>query len=350
MNFIEIPIKIESKIKTKINSKIPKNIIQVYKHNFIHPHIYNNIITMLHTNPDYNYYFITYEICEELIKIHFDENTLNAYNKIKVGASKADFIRYITLYIYGGIYLDLDASIEIDLNKFIITNADYIFFYRFVDEVKIVQWLIMTKPKNFIIKKIIDEMVNRINMNNETNIFLATGPNLFTDVIYNLIFNTNIYDYLSHSTIVERKKFCLDVLSKPIFNGLFYDMCDYTEEFKFRMPGYNTSMLYVDEERFTRNSNIFIQPPKPNVDYNDFINEEMNNEDMNNEENFEKNRNKKLITLYTKTKQLIHSNFKLEQLLCNSERVSIREIHNILTEISCNTIFINELIYDCIKH
>ena len=341
MNFIEIPSKIESKIKTKINSKIPKNIIQVYKYNRIHPHIYDNIMKMLYKNSDYNYYFITYDICEELIKKHFDENTLTAYNKIKVGAAKADFIRYITLYIYGGIYLDLDASIEIELNRFIITNADHIFFYRFVDEVKIVQWLIMTKPKNFIIKKIIDEMVNRININNETNIFLATGPDLFTDVIYNLIFNTNIYDYFSHSTILERKKFCLDVLSKPLFNGLFYDMCEYTEQFKFRMNGYNTSMLYVDEERFTRYSNIFIEPPKPNFEYND------NN---NNEENFEKTRNKKLITLYTKTKQLIHSNFKLEQLLVNNERFSTTEIQSIFNELFSNAIMINELTYDCIQH
>jgi hypothetical protein len=342
MNFIEIPTKIESKIKTKINSKIPKNIIQVYKHNRVHPHIYHSIMKMLDINPSYTYYFITYDICEELIKEHFDENTLVAYNKIKVGAAKADFIRYIMLYIYGGIYLDLDASIEIDLNKFIITNTDFIFFYRFVDEVKIVQWLIMTKPKNFIIKAIIDEMVKRINIHNETNIFLATGPDLFTDVIYNLIHHTNMYDYFNHSTIFERKKFCLDVLSKPVLNGLFYDMCEYTEQFKFRMTGYTTSMLYVDEERFTRDSNIFIEPPKPIDEYTDITN--------NNEEDFEKNRNKYLISLYIKTKQLIHSNFKLEQLLCNNERISTTEIKNIFTELFDDTICINELIYECIKH
>jgi len=107
------------------------------------------------------------------------------------------------------------------------------------------------------------------------------------------------------------------------------------------MTGYTTSMLYVDEERFTRDSNIFIEPPKPIDECNDIAN--------NNDGDFEKNRNKNLISLYTKTKQLIHTNFKLEQ-LCNNERISTIEIKNIFTELFDDTICINELIYECIKH
>uniref|UniRef100_A0A6C0HBN9 Glycosyltransferase n=1 Tax=viral metagenome TaxID=1070528 RepID=A0A6C0HBN9_9ZZZZ len=356
MNFIEIPNKIESKVKAKIHSKIPKNIIQVYKYNRIHPHIYNSIMKMLDKNPDYNYYFITYDICEELIKQHFDENTLIAYNKIKVGAAKADFIRYITLYIYGGIYLDLDASIEIELSKFILSNIDYIFFYRFVEDVKIVQWLIMTKPKNFIMKQIIDEMVRRINMNNETNIFLATGPTLFTDVIYNLIFNTNVYDYLKHSTLLERKTFCLDVLSRVHFDGIFYDMCEYTEQFKFRMPGYTTSMLYVDEERFNRNSNIFIANPKM---FHDSTTQLISSNEPDN--CFVQNQNEIMISLYKNSKRLIYDNITLAKIVntTNNDFSNIDGNHNqdtnieiskILSEMMNNSITINEIIYNFIKH
>ena len=39
----------------------------------------------------------------------------------------------------------------------------------------------------------INEMVERIN-NNERNIFLATGPTLFTDVIYNILNGSNVYN------------------------------------------------------------------------------------------------------------------------------------------------------------
>ena len=252
--------------------------------------------------------------------------------------------------------MDLDASIEIELSKFILSNIDYIFFYRFVEDVKIVQWLIMTKPKNFIMKQIIDEMVRRINMNNETNIFLATGPTLFTDVIYNLIFNTNVYDYLKHSTLLERKTFCLDVLSRVHFDGIFYDMCEYTEQFKFRMPGYTTSMLYVDEERFNRNSNIFIANPKM---FHDSTTQLISSNEPDN--CFVQNQNEIMISLYKNSKRLIYDNITLAKIVntTNNDFSNIDGNHNqdtnieiskILSEMMNNSITINEIIYNFIKH
>lgn len=258
--FIEIPLTINKTIFKPNYSKIPRNIIQIYKTNKIHTHIYKNVMKMIEKNKEYDYLFITYEIAHTLIKTHFDERTMEAYERIQIGAAKADFIRYVVLYLYGGIYLDLDASIEIEIDRFIPNDADFIFFYKFVDESKISQWIFFTKPENYIIKKIINEMVNRIH-NNETNIFIGTGPTLFMDVIYNLINNTNIYNILKKTTPNERKKFLSHISNKNTLNGLFYDMCDYENIFKFRMDGYKTSMLYFEEERFNADSNIF-EPTK----------------------------------------------------------------------------------------
>lgn len=258
--FVEIPLKIDKSVFKPSYSKIPRRIIQIYKTNKIHTHIYKNVMKMIEKNPEYDYLFITYEIARELIKKHFDEKTMAAYEKIQIGAAKADFIRYVVLYLYGGIYLDLDASIEIEIDRFIPNDTDFIFFYRFVDETKMTQWIFFTKPENHIIKKIINEMVDRIH-NNETNIFIATGPTLFTDVIYNLINNTNIYNIIEKTTIDERKHFLSNISNKMTLNGLFYDMCEYENILKFRMDGYETSMLYFEEERFKPDSNIF-EPTK----------------------------------------------------------------------------------------
>ena len=258
--FIEIPLKINKTAFKPNYSKIPRNIIQIYKTNKIHTHIYKNVMKMIEKNPEYDYLFITYEIASELIKQNFDDRTLAAYERIQIGAAKADFIRYVVLYLYGGIYLDLDASIEIEIDRFIPNDADFIFFYRFVDETKLTQWIFFTKPENHIIKKIINEMVHRIH-NNETNIFIATGPTLFTDVIYNLINKTNIYNTIEKTTMNERKHFLTNISNKMILDGFFYDMCEYENILKFRMDGYKTSMLYFEEERFEPDSNIF-EPTK----------------------------------------------------------------------------------------
>ena len=187
---IDIPLYIESTVKNN-NLKIEKNIIQTYKNNNINTFIYNNIKHILLLNNDYNYIFITDEIAIDLIKNNFDENTLSAFKKLNIGAAKGDFIRYIAIYVYGGVYLDLDASIETKLENFIPKDATFLFFY---DKNKnIQQWCFMSSSKNIIVKKIIEEMVKRIH-NNEENIFLATGPTLVTDVIYNYINNSNIYN------------------------------------------------------------------------------------------------------------------------------------------------------------
>jgi len=124
----EIPVFIERKIENNTESKIPRNVIQTYKHNKIHDFIYENIEKILEINNDYNYYLITDEIGIDLIKQHFDQRTLHAYNRLNLGAAKGDFLRYVAMYVYGGIYLDLDSSINTHLSSFIDPTIAHLFF------------------------------------------------------------------------------------------------------------------------------------------------------------------------------------------------------------------------------
>jgi len=242
---IEIPLYIESSFKNN-NSKIEKNIIQTYKNNNINKFIYNNIKRMLSLNNDYNYIFITDEIAIDLIKNNFDEDTLSAFKKLNIGAAKGDFIRYIGMYVYGGVYLDLDASIETKLDNFIPKDVDFLFFY---DKNKnIQQWCFMSISKNFIVKKIIEEMVRRIN-NNEENIFLATGPTLVTDVIYNLVNNSNVYNVTKNVSKTDRE--AVFKSNNHYMNGLLVD--EYNKyiksKFLFTMKNYNSSMMYNENNQ-----------------------------------------------------------------------------------------------------
>lgn len=267
-NNLTIPKFIERKEPSE-HSIIPKRILQMFRTTSIHPFIHNNIMKMLEKNKQYEYHFMTHEDGEELIKKHFDENVLSAFKKVKLGAAIGDFIRYVTLYIHGGIYLDLDAGIEINLDIFFkngcelyknsLEKKEFIFFYDDQIDYKMNQWLIMTKPQNKIIKHLINEMVKRIH-NGEKDIFIATGPSLFTDVVYNLIHKTDIYDVLNKTNNNERLIFLdsLNIYNNEFTkNGLFLSRIKLDDLFQFRIDGFDTTMLYQEERRYCQNDSIY---------------------------------------------------------------------------------------------
>ena len=257
--FLEIPKFIKSNQRNYNNKLIPNNIIQTFKTNIIHTSIYNNIIKILDINKNYDYFFYTDDDAIKLIKENFDQRTIDAFEMIKIGAAKGDFIRYICLYLFGGVYLDLDAGINIDLDNFIPRDKEFIFFYAGYKEhdqqYSIIQWIIIIKPYHDIMKKVIEEMVNRIH-NNESKIYLATGPKLFTDVIYNLINETEIYNVDEKFSKRHKKEFIIDKGKQKYEKGSFINIteCDF---FKFNFSGYNNNMLYYDDSKYTWASNIY---------------------------------------------------------------------------------------------
>ena len=221
---------------------IPQNIIQTFRNNDINPFIYYNINNLLEKNPCYNYIFINDNTGLELIKNNFNEDVLAAYMKLNIGAAKADFIRYIALYLYGGLYLDLDAKIDIDLLSFIPKDKDFVFFYD--EDMNLLQWCFMIKPRHIIMGKIIEEMINRI-QHGENNIFLATGPTVFSDTIFNFMHNTKIYD----TNINVSKEYREQVFktNRVFMNGMILNELDYKDVLFDKMPGYNNEMLYDSE-------------------------------------------------------------------------------------------------------
>ena len=255
--FIKIPSFIKKKFKINNNQQIPKIIMQTFKNNYLHPMVYENIMKMIKKNPTYDYYFINDEDGIKLIEEHFDEKTLSAFKKLKVGAAKGDFIRYVALYVYGGVYIDLDASININLDDFIPENNEYIFFWEGNKE-QITNWCVMIIPKHIIIKKIIDEMVNRILNSNENNILLITGPKLMTDVIYNHFTNSTIYN--SYDNLIDGtiRKF-IENNNHPVKYFETFTLCCKLKLFSFRFDNYDEKMIYYNEIKYDyiNNFNIY---------------------------------------------------------------------------------------------
>lgn len=234
-------------------NKIPKLIIQTYNSNLINYKIASNIKYILNNNPQFEYRLITDEIGINLIKKYFDDNVLKAFLKLNIGAAKGDFIRYVALYVYGGVYLDLDSSITIDLNTFINYDLDFIFFYDHA--YNLMNTPIITKKNNPIILKLIYEVTKRIH-NNEKNIFLATGPTVFTDVIFNDITSNNIYNVSQTISTSIRKDILIN--HKYYKNGLLLYKKPF---FKFRMDNYSNNLLYNENKKYI----VTYNSPTPNL-------------------------------------------------------------------------------------
>jgi hypothetical protein len=107
-------------------------------------------------------------------------------------------------------------------------------------------------------KKIIEEMVKRINKNIENNILLITGPKMFTCVIYNHLTNND--------TIPETElniKHCdflkfIDENNNAINHFVHSFYIQKNNLMKFHFQGYNKNMLYKNEIYYNKVDNFNI--------------------------------------------------------------------------------------------
>lgn len=226
-----------------LSFNIPKQIIQTYKNNHIHKKIFENINYLLDLNPDYCYRLITDEIGRSLIIKNFNKDILDAFDKLEIGSAKGDFLRYIAIYLYGGIYLDLDSSISDKIDKFIDHKLDHYLIWDNLSN--FINTPLISKPYNPIIFKLINEVAKRIN-NYEENIFLATGPTVFTDIIYQDITDIFVYNTKSNVSISERND--LWIKNKIYKNGIIQHESYFP--FKFYMDNYDESYLYPDNDKY----------------------------------------------------------------------------------------------------
>ena len=83
------------------SDKIPKYLFQTYNNiNKIPPKVFQNIEKYA---PDYKHFIYDDTACKIFLKKYFVPEVLKKFNKLKLGAHKADLWRYCVLYIYGGI-------------------------------------------------------------------------------------------------------------------------------------------------------------------------------------------------------------------------------------------------------
>lgn len=105
--------------------KIPRNIFQTWETKNISSGFDILTQTWKYKNPNYAYFLFDSNEREEFIKQNFNETIYQSYCRIIPGAFKADLWRYCILFIYGGVYVDIDTICLNNIDSFFDKNIEF---------------------------------------------------------------------------------------------------------------------------------------------------------------------------------------------------------------------------------
>lgn len=161
-------------IQAKSTKKIPRIIWQTNYTNVVTLPMYLNYIWNRLLTPTFEYRYASDEVCELFIRENFNARTYQNYQKIKVGAGKADFWRILTLHKIGGIYLDMDAAFCWPPEFFIEAEDEDIFLQN--KDSSITNYCLASAPCNPKIAQIIELINDNIETNPNDSVYSMTGP------------------------------------------------------------------------------------------------------------------------------------------------------------------------------
>ena len=224
------------------NSKIPLDIYQTWYTKNLPPKMKQCVDRLKINNPEFTHHLYDDAMCREFIRKNYNKEILNAFDKLKPGAYKADLWRYCILYKKGGIYLDIKYECEpgfklielIDEEQFVLErpyidpkmsndrNIELIQdIYKYVNltaesmwknkEIGIYNALIVCKPRNKTIYKCIKQCVKNIKSNYYgVSSIAVTGPILcgkkYFSTYPNNIDKINLFYSINGLYILNKKR------------------------------------------------------------------------------------------------------------------------------------------------
>ena len=242
---------------------IPKKIFQSWKTKNLPPKMGENVEKLKSMNPEYEYELWDDTDCKNFLLEHFGENYANAFDVLKPGAFKCDFWRYAILYVYGGVYLDIDMVPLTPLRDFIKDSDEFVSIVDLKKTYKcaIYQAFIATVPQHPIMSYSLQlsfaNIVNRKYGIRET--LNITGP-VVVGIALNMFFKNKDTHQEIFSGSYDNGKIKLFDFKKPYI----YDL-DNKQIFNIKLEGYNagkgdyrkTSDYYYDDPHSGKKRVVF---------------------------------------------------------------------------------------------
>lgn len=158
---------------------IPHIMHQIFTYDLVPETYAPNIKEFVSKNPDWEYRFWTYKSGEKLIE-KYQPDLLATYRSFGNTVKKADLLRYVIIYVYGGIYSDLDVINLRPLNKVTLKYSCIIptepfehslLLYKM--EFSIQNGIIICRPRHPFIKRL---MENARNVHPNASAIHSVGP------------------------------------------------------------------------------------------------------------------------------------------------------------------------------
>jgi mannosyltransferase OCH1-like enzyme len=176
---------------------------------------------MKRQNRDYRYEFYDDARIEKFLKDEFAPEVFKVYDKLAIGAAKADFFRYAILYKYGGVYIDIDGAILRPLSE-IIRADDVAVLSREIHPGLFVQWALIYDKGHPFMQRTLNRCMENINQNRSPhNVLYMTGPNVYSEVVNQSLAAHERIDYRIFGVDFERKKRSV-IIPKHFLNYLLY--------------------------------------------------------------------------------------------------------------------------------
>jgi mannosyltransferase OCH1-like enzyme len=188
--------KIYPTVKTDVS--IPKIIMQSWKNNNIPNHWVGSPKSIQKIMPDWKYVFMTDEDNRNMIKKHFPD-FLPYFDALPYHIQKVDCSRYAFLYLYGGIYIDMDFLVQKDLSPlfqsgdiFLVSSGNVSGYYT--------NSFMASKPRNKFWLEMLEEVKQPSKwwyIGKHFEIMLRSGP-------------------LALSRVANRSKFVISIIPKSL--------------------------------------------------------------------------------------------------------------------------------------
>lgn len=178
---------------------IPLIIHQTWKTKNLTPRESECTITWQKMNPEFRYCLYDDDDCEALVRRYFPQY-LKHYQKLEKPVEKADLFRYMVIYVYGGVYADIDTvclrplSQEIPLDCGLVVGKEHETSYwwltklgRFTGNLQYCQFFFAAEPRHpgllAVIQNIIENIDTVYHEDTDINTLEKTGPGIFTKTL-----------------------------------------------------------------------------------------------------------------------------------------------------------------------
>lgn len=195
-------------------------------------------------NPAYEYALYDDADMDAFVNREYGGPIAAAYNKLNIAVAKADFWRYLVLYKYGGVYLDMDSHFIKPLDELIRPDDEAILTFENNHHGFLVQWGLIFRPTHPILKRTIERIVSNIETNRHpNNIHAMTGPQVFTEAFYDELSRYKIQVSQGMNTRIQTPDYSFRLI------GFDYDGHMSFSHHEVKTSMYANKMHWLDEQK-----------------------------------------------------------------------------------------------------